>query len=145
MIEVRCHGCGETFQAKQSNARWCSSKCRMRVSRGSRPALTPVPDLPPDQQGVTRAVMAALEKAGECDTVNGALALLLARRIDADTDTAAGKATLARELQKVMEAVSRTGRVEGDFLDELRRRREAKLARADLGPDDPLPPEEPSS
>lgn len=136
MIDVRCHGCGETFEAKQANARWCSSKCRMRVTRGARPALTPVPDLPPGQQGVTRAVIAALEKAGERDTVNGAIALLLSRRIDADTDTASGKAALSRELQRVMAEVLKTPPAEGDFLDELRRRREVKLAQSGLPPEE---------
>lgn len=39
--EVTCAVCGEVFQARDSRAKTCSSKCRSRLSRQSRRPAAP--------------------------------------------------------------------------------------------------------
>jgi len=72
-----------------------------------------------------RSVSAELEAAGRTETYLGALALVLATRIDGST-AVMGFAALAKELRVTMDAALAGVTVAADPVDELRSRRDAK-------------------
>lgn len=72
-------------------------------------------------------VLAELEERGQAESVNGRLALTLARRIDLSTlDTGSSMAALVRELRLVLEAISGSASPASP-VDELRRKREERM------------------
>lgn len=124
-MDVTCAICEQTFEAKNSRARYCSSTCR---SRGNRAGIAQS-DAPRAGSGLVEATRRELEDAGRLDTVLGQQALELAARIVSPTSTGAAVGSLSKELRAVMsEATKGAGAASG--LDELRRRREAKQRRA---------------
>lgn len=77
--------------------------------------------------GTVAAVRAQLEAAGRAETYLGAAALALAERIDNST-AVMGFAPLVKELRSTMDAALAGVKVAGDPVDELRARRDRKLA-----------------
>lgn len=69
---------------------------------------------------------ACLEKAGRADSPEGAHVLLLAELFAASGHTAAGAASLSRELRAAMEVALKDAPREPDRVDELAARRIAK-------------------
>jgi hypothetical protein len=69
-----------------------------------------------------------LESAGRLDTVLGQQTLILAERIDSPHETASGTAALSKEFRAVREAALEGVGIAANPLDELRARRERKLA-----------------
>lgn len=125
-----CSVCEAPFDAKTVRAKYCGATCRQRKKRGAVP-----PDDPstPDAGTLVAAVQTELEAAGAVASVDGQLALRLARKIEKSADTGSGIAALVRELKALLiEAKSGSGasvgRPTGDEVDELRARRDAKLA-----------------
>jgi len=121
-----CGSCGELFEAKRSDAVFCGSRCAKRAQRGHKaPVARPVA-LPVVEGGsALRSVSAELEAAGRSGTYLGALALVLAARIDGST-AVMGFAALAKELRVTMDAALAGVMVAADPVDELRSRRDAK-------------------
>jgi uncharacterized protein (DUF3084 family) len=101
----------------------------MRVRRGA--ALQVVAADPEDEGPVTIAVRAQLVAVDRLGTVDGQLALLMARRFESSEATAAAIATLSRELRRTMDlALEGTTSREPDFIDELHARRLRKITKA---------------
>ena len=73
------------------------------------------------------ATLRELEAAGRADSSVGLAALGLAARIDTAADTGASMAALVREYRATMAEAVRGASVAASPLDELRRRRDAKL------------------
>lgn len=131
-----CEVCPTEFEAKRASAKYCSEKCKKRAQR--RPGgvtaakVVPLPAAPtsePAGGGVAAATLAQLDEAGRTDTALGQTALALARRIDrADAETGSSLAALVRQHQATLAEAVRDAQVEADPLDELRGRRERKLA-----------------
>lgn len=71
-----------------------------------------------------------LEEAERLDTPEGALVLHLATLFALGQHTAAGAASLSRELRAAMEVAVRGAGVKDDAIDELTARRRAKAASA---------------
>lgn len=76
------------------------------------------------------AIRSELEEAGKLNTSLGQLALVLARRIGSETT---GVAALSKELSRVTAAAigaatPGASTTDGDYIDELRQRRDAKKA-----------------
>ena len=121
-----CDVCGHDFEAKRRDAKTCSATCRSNKRNTSAP-----PDA--DETGgysLVDAIRSELEAAGKLNTSLGQLALVLARRISGETT---GVAALSKELSRVTAAAigsSTPGASEsdGDYIDELRKRRDAKKA-----------------
>lgn len=124
----RCVACGNEMPGRTRRARWCSATCKMRVRRGA--PLQVVAD-PEDEGPVTSAVRAQLVGVGRLETVDGQLALLMARRFESNEGTAAALASLSRELRRTLElALEGTTTHEPDFIDELHTRRLRKITKA---------------
>lgn len=84
---------------------------------------------PPTACGsIHAATLATLEQAGRTDTPLGATALLLAQRLDADQDSGSAMAAMAKQLGATLEDATRGAQIAMSPLDELRARRDAKLA-----------------
>ena len=78
---------------------------------------------------VESAVRAELERSGKVATVLGQAALVLARRLDLPAmDTGSAIAALVKQLETTLAAALADGPQESDELEELRRRREARMA-----------------
>lgn len=147
-MEVKCATCGENFIAKRSTAKYCSTPCRVRAHRTKEVALPPVVKLatakkqnqgkgrgksPPgeDQEeptSVEDAVRAELDKAECAGSVMGQAALVLARRLDRPTlDTGSAVSSLVKQLSSTLDAALAAANTVEDPVDEIRRRRDAKL------------------
>jgi hypothetical protein len=129
-----CTECGEEFEAKRDTAKYCGERCKKRAQRRpsapSAPAA-PVVELPAESfaGSLTAATLADLERAGRVDTADGQAALALARRVDLGAkETGASLAALVREHRAALAEAVRDAETAADPLDELRARRERKLA-----------------
>ena len=130
-MQVRCHQCGEPFEAKRSHAKWCSARCRKQDQRAGGASVTELRAEPAEGEltPTVAATWAKLEEAERLHTPEGMAALALAHRLDnGGRDTGSALAAVARELRASLEAAMAGAKVAADPLDELRARREAKRA-----------------
>ena len=102
-MERPCDICGTKYAAKRATSRYCSAKCRMRASRGAKPAssfvATPRADIGP----VEAATMAELRLVGRLDASLGQQCIALARRLDEPgSDTGSAMASVSRELRATL-------------------------------------------
>ena len=77
-------------------------------------------------ESATREV---LERLNQADSMLGQQVLIIARRMSNGAETGSALATLSKEHSRLM-AVLGAGEKQADPVDEVRRRREEKLARA---------------
>lgn len=119
-------GCGKALEGR-ADQRFASEACRKRAKRrgGSVAAMSDGPEGRSTE--TVAAVRAQLEAAGRAETYLGAAALALAERIDNST-AVMGFAPLVKELRSTMDAALAGVKVAGDPVDELRARRDRKLA-----------------
>ncbi len=123
-MNKQCQGCGNDFEAKRSDKRYCSDACRLRRQR-----LGPITEgLDPVGSDLRTVIIADLTKADRLETVTGKLALALADAIGSPFTTGAAKASLSKELRSVMAGVVAGTESAHDPVDQLRRRRALKLA-----------------
>jgi hypothetical protein len=132
-MQRRCDWCDRPYEPKRSNSKYHDPSCRKRANRARRKAA---PADPPDtapqaaEPRVRRAVEAQLAAAGREGSPLAEVAVVLAARIDANTDaavdTGSALASMARELRATLDAALASA-APRDFVDELRGRREARL------------------
>lgn len=137
-MQIQCHNCGESFEAKRSHAKWCSAACRKQSQRAPGGSVTELrrpsaPEAPgADFEGFGPVALATWKKLEDADRVHepeGVAALALAHRLDnGGRDTGSALASVARELRATLEVALKGANVAADPLDELRARREARLA-----------------
>ncbi|AYQ98227.1 hypothetical protein SEA_CHEWBACCA_1 [Mycobacterium phage Chewbacca] len=126
-----CAVCGQAFEAKRPQAKYCGDTCRKRAQRGGiaqqkHQQAPPVSSAAP-ASGLIETVQAALEEAGRLNTIAGQHALELARRIVHAPGMNTGVAALSKQLQAVLaEALAGSTAVAADPVDELKARRDAK-------------------
>jgi hypothetical protein len=129
-----CEVCPTEFEAKRAAAKYCSEKCKKRAQRrpgGTRAAkvVTLPPAAPVSAGSLAAATQAELDRAGRLASAVGQAALALARRIDASHgETGSALAALVREHRATLAEAVKDAEVAADPLDELRGRRERKLA-----------------
>lgn len=114
-MQRACDACGDDYEAKRPNSRFCSDTCRKRGQRGARSE----PDAPKNTE-VESAVRAELESVGRGRSPLGLAALALARRVDDGRDTGAGLAALVRQLGVTLAAATAGVTVEQSPLDAQR-------------------------
>ena len=130
MQELVCQACGEDFEARRRDAKFCSTRCRKRAQRhpGSRAAVdqgTSVAAI-----GLVIATEAELEAAGKTDSVLGQLAIQLARRVATAGPAESGFSGLVKEFRAVRAEVLGRDQKQSDPVDEVKQRREAKAREA---------------
>ena len=102
-VAATCSGCGETFEARHRNARWCSDRCRKAASRRAEVrAERPSEPQKGAPSGLVAAVTAELDRARVAHTFAGQLAVSLAKRLSDPDET--GASSLSKELRTVMAA-----------------------------------------
>lgn len=137
-MDRSCEVCSTAFRPTRSTAKYCSARCKKRAadkraadriaaerSSAPGPAETSVSTALVDQ------VRAELEAARRLDTVIGRQALLLASRLETNTnDTGGSAAAVSKELRAVMaEALSGVHQADDPVQqsqDELKKRREKR-------------------
>jgi hypothetical protein len=128
-------GCGAEIPPQKGSARprkYCTG-CRPPRGRPN-PRVVHLPAAPQaaaldDQPTPSRVVVAyrrQLEEAERLDTPDGAHVMHLAELFGAGNHTAAGAASLSRELRAAMEVAIKGAPSKADRLDELSARRQAK-------------------
>lgn len=137
-MQRSCDFCGMSYLARSRSSRFCSSTCRLRNHRSPVRAVSALPVHASPPGGLVAAITAEFEQSGLLGTVLAQQALVLARRVESPLESGSGVASASKELRTVVAAL-RACRVEDDPLDELRRRREWKVAaggrsRASTGP-----------
>lgn len=140
-MKRKCDSCGRAYEAKTKRSRYCKRpECvrereRERKRKGKKPAATVVqlPDRSaetsdaPDSATTYAAALRELREANRVDSALGQAALRLAARIDASaTDSGSALAAMVRQLQQTLRAATADASVDGDPIDELRARREAR-------------------
>lgn len=147
----KCDFCGNPYQAKRPQSKYCSTNCRVRNSRTPGPlpptpvssrkkksgsaATSPSPgdapvdlDANPSESALVRATRAQLENAGVVveESMLAQQSLRIAEQMSG-RETAGGMASLSKELSRVMaEALRSAPPLVADPMDELRAKREAK-------------------
>ncbi|MDQ6524315.1 hypothetical protein RB608_11920 [Nocardioides sp. LHD-245] len=127
-----CDECGTPYEAQRRTSKYCSTKCRTRVSRRTSkapaakskaldPAGGTVTQLPtaggpldetspanPNTEDMTGSlaeqVRKSLTELRALDTISGAQAIRVARQIDRGGDSGSAVATLSKELSRLADA-----------------------------------------
>lgn len=126
-----CDSCGQPFEAKRAAAKYCGERCKKRAQRQPK---APDSEVSPRAAEVTADALAVatrteLEAAGRLASATGQAALVLARRIDScEAETGSSLAALVREHRATLGEALQAAEGKADPLDELRVRRERKLA-----------------
>lgn len=140
-MKRNCDECGREYETKRPQSRSCGATCRKRKSRRQQeqPSTTPATTVAPEvvEGPLVIATRDELQAAGKLETMLGQQAVRLAEEMSS-SQTAAGMASLSKELRTIMaELKPRTQFTPGsgervpaetDEVDDLRARRDAKLA-----------------
>jgi hypothetical protein len=127
-VTRKCNFCGSPYEAQRPTSKFCSSTCRGKNSRGDQaPASQPVQ---PEREvsGLVDSVRAELEVLDKIDTSTGQQALELATRLVSAPGMNNGVASLSKELSRVLGEARGSSTAMADPVDELKARRDAKLA-----------------
>lgn len=127
-IKRKCDLCGKAYTAKSKRSKFCSPACRVRNHEGRKPlraADPPAPDATPSTN-VTDATMTLLVELDRVATPEGQAALVLARKIDAAEDPLSAINGAVKQLSDTLAGLRRQAPKEGNPLDELRARRQAR-------------------
>jgi hypothetical protein len=138
-MQKSCAVCRKPFEAKRPAAKYCGQTCRQRAHRRPDAAAEskvlelpaePTSELAPAVGGsVTAATVAELEAAGRLETALGQAAVALARRIDAGaSEPGSSFASLVRQHGATLTEAVKDAKTAVNPLDELKSRRERKLA-----------------
>jgi hypothetical protein len=144
-MQRNCDYCGAAYEAKRSTSRYCKPAHRVSMSQRGKPKASvteanvtelPTPKDTPEEEPkstelppLVAAVALELANAERFNTSLGQQAFYLATRIaTASFDTGSSIASMSRELREVMSRAMEGVAVADDPLDELKRRRELKLA-----------------
>jgi hypothetical protein len=133
-VQLSCAGCGKTFEAKRSDAKFCGATCRQRGRRrGPVEVVVELPvgldQAPAVELGLVDVYRAALVEADRLNTPLGQHVLTLARKMTSAFETGSGVAALSRQLDAVFDKAMK-GVARGDSLDEFTERLRAKQAEA---------------
>lgn len=128
---VTCAVCSVEFEAKRSTAKYCGPTCRQRARRAPESSSGDVEmQIRSDLVAVTERELTSVNKL---DTVAGQQAMALARRLAFPIgETGSAVAALSRELSRLLASLQ-TGKAELDEVEEARRKRDEKRARATTG------------
>lgn len=130
-MQRSCDACGQPYEAKQKRSRFCSTNCRVKAHRGQvtagPTAVAPVPD---GEAPVVVRYRKALADAGRLETPRGEHVLMLAQSISTGAHTAAGMASLSRELREAFDKAIVGATQVADPVDEFTARRLGKVVGA---------------
>lgn len=109
-MDVTCHSCGTSFQAKRANAKYCSERCKKRGQRGAEVVELPPQSAPqpPAPGAVATATARELTEAGRLDSALGQACMAMARRLDnPGVDTGSALASVAARLESLLASATK--------------------------------------
>lgn len=129
-----CEHCGDQFEAKRANARFCRPAHRQAAAHRRSTGLPEnvvqigvAPDPPAEEYGpVYAAALEELRAAERAETTLGRAALALAARIDQQVDTGSGLAAAVKQLEATLAAATKGARRAETHLDRVRAARDSK-------------------
>lgn len=131
---LACEVCGTEFDARRTNARFCSAACRQRSSRANRGESTaavfhlPTPATSVAVSGVADAVR--VELGDKVNTTLGRSALVLAEQLDSGRVLGSQAAAVSKQLTAQMAILLASGAAKDNPLAELAAEmKAARLAR----------------
>lgn len=132
----QCALCGSSFEARRSDARFCSAHCRQRNYQigakqpptSAPPGAKPVPPVSEADRALVATVQAQLRVAGQLATVDGQAALQVAEHLCRGTISGAERASLLRALNDSLARALAASDSADDAITVLRRRVAAKRA-----------------
>ena len=131
-MQRTCDVCGTAYEAQRTTSRYCSKTCNVRAAKArkaGRDVPSAVPFNPPQESGgLLEATRRELAEVDRLDTVLGQQALALAERIGRPGEPGNSVASLSKEFRAVMEQALDGVKRAADPLDELRQRRERRIA-----------------
>lgn len=125
-----CAACGEPLTTTNSRAKYCSSTCRARVSKGNVIPLHARPEPGPTEPALVAAVRAQLVDAERVSSPLGLAALELARTLADDMTPPSAKAMLAKQLEATLTSALKGAKVAQSPVDRIREQRDRKRAGA---------------
>lgn len=125
----QCEFCGRGFEARRDSARFCGDTCKKRAQRAGTAAPSVGSEAPSEDGPLAKITYDTLDEAGVLETVAGAQALLLARRMETGHETGAAIAALSKQLQTIVDSALASVKRQ-DAMDEVTRKRDEKLRRA---------------
>ena len=123
-MKRNCNSCGDEYEAKRPNSKYCGDTCRKRGNRSG----DNVVDLPvetDEEPPLLAATKAELEKIGAADSALGQQAIELARRMSHPKAMGLSVAPISKELRSIMAELLKDA-PRASKMDELRARRDAK-------------------
>lgn len=132
-----CETCTKPFETDVGNRRNCYRCSPQRLKVAGAPEPAPAPYIPPSEPQqprsagrVEKATLAELEALGWLETVDGALAALLARDLDGDELPGAQRTSMSKQLSAMMAEIRAQAPAEPDALDGIKDRIREKRERA---------------
>ena len=119
-MTLTCQVCSTEFEAKRRDTKFCGATCRSRAHRAPKGKARHHPEA-----SFETATRRELERLGKADTMLGQQIITIAARMSHGAETGAALASLSREHSRLMGALTGTAD-QGDALDELKERRNAK-------------------
>lgn len=126
-MQRACDSCGKPYEAKTKRSRYCGETCKKRGLRAG--AVVPLRQVeqPSEELSAVAVTRRVLEDCERLHTPAGVNALLLAAKLDAGGDTGSAMASLSKQHLAALAEATRDVQQAADPVDELRRRREARL------------------
>lgn len=124
-MKRNCNSCGDEYEAKRPNSKYCGDTCRKRGSR-SGDNVVELPDSEPEvEPALLVATRQELEAIGAADSALGQQAIELARRMSHPKAMGLSVAPISKELRSIMAELLKQA-PQASKMDELRARRDAK-------------------
>jgi len=133
MPRRQCQQCARTFDARRSDAKFCTARCRQQAFQhaqrgGERSDLTV--SLVPTDRGLVDAVRAELDSYDALNTIDGMAALQTAEHLCRDTISGTERTSLTRTLAEIMQRVAALRADPNDPVEQIRARWRARRSGA---------------
>lgn len=134
MPRRQCQQCAKKFDARRSDAKYCSNRCRQQAFQhaqrtGEHAELTACA---PTDRSLADAVRAELDRYDALNTVDGMAALQTAEHLCRDTISGTERTSLTKTLAEIMQRVASQRADPDDPVEQIRARWRAKRSGAQI-------------
>lgn len=130
MPRRRCQQCATTFDARRSDAKYCSARCRQQAfQHGTRTSSEHREALRTDR-GLVDMVRAELDRYDALNTVDGMSAMQTAEHLCRDTISGTERTSLTKTLAEIMQRIASLRADPNDPVEQIRARWRARRAGA---------------
>ena len=135
MPRRQCQQCAKKFDARRSDAKYCSNRCRQQAFQhaqrtGEHPELAAA--CAPTDRSLVDAVRAELDTFDALNTVDGMAALQTAEHLCRDTISGTERTSLTKTLAELMQRVASLRADLNDPVEQIRERWRARRSGAQI-------------